>query len=502
MPAPLAPAAPGPGGAHAQEAGAPLPAAASAAAAPAAHVAEVEDKLECVSASSLGSASLSETANGVKLFGSPKLSVVLNDAGDLSLVDIPDSQDPSHPDFQEPQPNTVLPSRPEAGEEAFREALDSIGGALVTQVVMAIQHHNCKYNVAFDFDPQRDTAILVAKELLDAGIAPQGILLEDLSRDIEHAIIARCAKIKVGGAHAGDHPGAATGVSPSAAGAAPAAILATSGIPPGAAAVAVSTGLAAASGAGTPHVGGHGHRAAIPGASSGGALSTTVPNAVAPEYTPEGFLAMHPAPENTLEAAECESARWGSLGWIAGVKHPLLSAELCRDLAGDDATAALREHVILLQRSLAYLIPAVQEDDFKQTGDWCDATSKAVVSFQEYHSLTNEKGVVDEKFWEMLSDQVKKKDVKEAQKRAKREEDRRKKLQVQEQRKQQQNQESAVQFEAMMGLCKMNLDEKVPGQTGKQEGTPSASTLVGSRVSAEPAPKPSTPVPTGATGPH
>merc|ERR1711879_1097828 len=81
----------------------------------------------------------------------------------------------------------------------------------------------------------------------------------------------------------------------------------------------------------------------------------------------------------------------------------------------------------LLQGSLAYLIPAIEEKMYEQVGEWCEATSKAVDSFQEYHSISKEKeGIVDEKFWEMLSEEVKKKEAKETQRKAKREEDQRK----------------------------------------------------------------------------
>merc|ERR1719297_132048 len=112
-------------------------------------------------------------------------------------------------------------------------------------------------------------------------------------------------------------------------------------------------------------------------------------------------------------------------------------------------------------------------DHFKQIGVWCEVTSKAVSSFQKYHSLTSETGITEEKFWEKVSDQVKRRDEKEEEKKAKREADRKRSQQVREQRKQEQDRESALQLEQMMGLCHANL-HPAPAKSGEEKGAASS----------------------------
>ena len=45
-------------------------------------------------------------------------------------------------------------------------------------------------------------------------------------------------------------------------------------------------------------------------------------------------------------------------------------------------------------------------------GEWCKQTTEAVELFRSYHSIKEEKGVVDAKIWDKLADEVKKKDEK------------------------------------------------------------------------------------------
>lgn len=292
---------------------------------------------------------------------------------------------------------------------------------------MVIQHNNCKFNVAFDFNGSTDTVIMVAKELQDARIAPPDMPMEDLIQDIENAILDR--SMKMSGNHQVHIASLGSVFSPS-----------TSS---------------------TASVVGAAHSAATPASAAPVSIrgSAEVLDGTASEHIEEG-------------------PSWSTLGWSANAKKYMpLSADIFA--LGEDAH--MRDQVSLLQRSLAYIIPGVHEHDFKQLGDWCDETTKAVVSFQEYHELQSKRGAVDEKFWDSLSDQVKKKDAKESQKRAKREEDRKKLQQVREQRKQMQDKESALKFESMMGICKMNLSDnaaktenatKTGTGTGTGTGTP------------------------------
>merc|ERR1712176_849080 len=82
-------------------------------------------------------------------------------------------------------------------EEDFGTVITSVQGT-VTAVEMVVKQGKFKFNVAFDFDPQTDTALMVAKELQDTHIAPQDTPMEDLIRDIELAIIARCRELTKG----------------------------------------------------------------------------------------------------------------------------------------------------------------------------------------------------------------------------------------------------------------------------------------------------------------
>ena len=59
--------------------------------------------------------------------------------------------------------------------EDIESALIRLNMASVQQVVMVIQMDDSKINVSFDFERGKDTAIMVAQELLEAGIAPRDV---------------------------------------------------------------------------------------------------------------------------------------------------------------------------------------------------------------------------------------------------------------------------------------------------------------------------------------
>jgi len=191
------------------------------------------------------------------------------------------------------------------------------------------------------------------------------------------------------------------------------------------------------------------------------------------------------APELASDTVE-EERRWIALGWAKAESKPQMLAEALKKnpVSSDDPMP--REQLVLLQRSLAHLIPGVNMDHFRQVGVWCEATSKAVSSFQKYHSLSSETGITEEKFWEKVADQVKLRDEKEEEKKAKREADRKRSQQVREQRKQEQDRESALQLEKMMGSCHANL-HPAPAKSGDEKG------VTGSAANAAPPVQPIVP---------
>lgn len=582
------------------------------------------------------------------------------------------------------------------GEEVFNEALESIGYAVVTQVMMVIHDANCKFNVAFDFDAKHDTAIKVAKELQDANIVTRDISMEDLSRDIEHAIIVRCRKMvaqqngldgltspeRSGPGRTVDVPPPAdvgtivfqddsqqavdagldmampagltnerapvavavctaesacvesametistaasqeqaisldpvseqaavaelvvqgavveTNVNPTeqqpkavptipmecnpstevvlgepTPSAAPSiaeiaevpsecsplaitvtveevpnsdvaiaesitsgpreihpsidvtvqpqlcyAAVTTDEVPavqteddhitnatmvepvastnvaqpllPDPIAEAVPADPHPSTEAERKHCLGAAEREGAPETKLAAAVSDSRSDnpsvaqstwssiefndddwpAVAPAPEPADLTSQVSGPEQAPEVAEAER-RWVSLGWANVQQQSLAEAFRTSPATSDDPIP--REEIALLQRSLAYLIPSVNEGDFKQNGVWCDATSKAFSSFQTYHSLSNETGITEEKFWETVSDEVRKRDDKENEKKAKREAERKRSQQVREQRKQLQDRESALQLEQMMGICQMHLEKSAEEARGTSKVPP------------------------------
>lgn len=397
------------------------------------HAVRESDNLEDASSVD-GSVSYCETIPGMKS----------HIEQDMINLEITDPQDSSHPEFH----GFSHPRGQEASEEQFREALEAIGNIVVTQVMMVLSNQSCKLNVAFDFDPKEDTALGVAKELQDTGIAPQQIPMEDLIREIELAIMNRCKQLKAGEGL----------VSPSA------STASMVGLGHSASAMALPagtpTGAFGFGNSGKEH-------GLLKGASLYGSSSSLATQGH--HHGQEGADGLGSiTAEPTVEGWEYEGSKWNSFGWSAA-KPCSLSASIFREAGGDEAEKQqMKVEVTLLQRSLAYIHPEFKEEDFKDLGEWCEATNKAVESFREYHKLPGEKNVVDMKFWEVLAAQVKKKDNKEFEKKAKRELDRKKTQQVREQKKQQQDQESALQLEAMMGRLQLGLDEKASRATSKQ----------------------------------
>lgn len=358
-------------------------------------------------------------------------------------------------------------------EDDLRTALDTVPEAVISQVEMVINYDKQnRFNVAFDFDKHNDTALLVAKELRDGGIAPTDMPLEELCREIEAAIISRCRKI------------AATGsleeISDAGAGA-----VVELAIPPPAAHVqqvptASADGEAQLSSSSTMpatvnHVLAQVTQQQVDflnTAQSSTPSAASTSHATALAAPPGGQPVVAEVPVEPTQAAECGPITV-ALGLAA--RPRLTGSRLTGEAAvagapGEDMgrreESARKEQVTLLQRSLAYLIPSRQEEDFVEKGEWCDATRKAVIEFQEYHSLPGEKGNVDERLWTRLEEEVRKKEDKEILKNKAREEGLKKSQQAREQRKQAQDRESALQMEALMGKSTVGLDKSKERQEG------------------------------------
>merc|ERR1719324_1948376 len=122
------------------------------------------------------------------------------------------------------------------------------------------------------------------------------------------------------------------------------------------------------------------------------------------------------------------------------IKHMKLSAEICtKEMLSADVNKT--REVAELQRCLKFLF---SPEGMKEGGEWCEATTKAIISFQERHKLSGTKGTADDVFWDKLAEEVKIKEKKEEQKKAKREEEQRKLEQDRLTKKQQQDRESAL----------------------------------------------------------
>jgi len=458
-----------------------------------------------------------------RTLGSPKLTV--------ACVDESATQEDLLPGFS----STVHPIQSSVPDEEIQAALDSIDQVVVTGVMMVIQQGNCKFNVAFDFNKAHDTGLGIAKELQDANIVPRNIAMEDLINDIEHAIIARCRALADRSTAAGatysperdnqermsvselmpDSTDATfrETLQPEGDGMVPESEFApskqvleqqsmSSQLPfrdPSKVPLSASANSLADSAAlgedvqpcdqTSPRAHLDAEESALPAQCGGnveGELSRPAAELADQQGTAEGGTVLGAeemdsasptavqntsAPEPASDTVE-EERRWVALGWAKAESQPQALADaLKKNLVSSDDPVQ-REQLILLQRSLAYLIPEVNVGDFKQMGIWCEATSKAVSSFQKYHSLSSETGITEEKFWEKVSDQVKRRDEKEGEKRAKREADRKRSQQVREQRKQEQDRESALQLEQMMNLCHTNL-HPAPAKSTEEKGVAS-----------------------------
>jgi len=96
---------------------------------------------------------------------------------------------------------------------------------------------------------------------------------------------------------------------------------------------------------------------------------------------------------------------------LSGASKMALSADIFQSkvAAGEDK---VKEQVKILQRSLAFLLDVPEER--YQAGEWCDATLKAVNTFQENQKI-KPSGAVDAKLWESIIDEAKKKWQKDGQ---------------------------------------------------------------------------------------
>jgi len=353
--------------------------------------------------------------------------------------------------LQEPEPELTGPSQQggldPSADETLEVALASIGRTVVTKVQLeVINEKGRKTDIWFDFDPNTDTLTMVAQELRSCSLA-NNKPMEALISEIQTAVIRRCQIMTESTRHEAHQDS-------------PPEISQSGNQPVDAEADQTSTPSHPAP---TPppsvaHDQQHadssqtGPKSACSENPSVATVEETGSTGRPPELL-EGPTSAQNTPEEVPELGEDqEQLGWVLLGWdAANLKHPKVSAETV--LAGD-ANVNFTKEISLLQKSLTF----VTKITFKQVGSWCDATSNAVENFQDYHKLTNERGVVDDKFWEILSAEVRKREAKDIQKK----ETQRKAQREKEARKQAQASESKRQLDAMMGNCERELVKEQP----------------------------------------
>jgi len=292
-------------------------------------------------------------------------------------------------------------------QEEFAEAMRRFelkGIEVVEQVELIMKGKTDKKMVVkFNFDMRNDTPLLIAREMLEEHLVPNVSRVEELTMMIERAVIERCQKMTY------SNPSLEVG--------AEAGLNRAQGRFPRQ--DSIDTGM--------PSYGSEMN--AEPLSSSGHA-----------EAEGSAEPAAAPSVSNNPEAVLIRD--------LSSQKHPQLSVEICADKHEDPT---FQKEVRLLQTSLKYLYTD-PNNLITQEGKFCDATEKALKSFQEHHKLESKKGVADNVVWDRLCEEVKKKEVKEAQKKARREEDKQKAQEQRAQKKQAQDLESAAQMEAMMGM--------------------------------------------------
>eukprot|EP00435_Cladocopium_sp_Y103_P034588 s194_g8.t5 len=293
-------------------------------------------------------------------------------------------------------------------EHHFIACLQAVRADVITEcVINAKNSRGIPQEIRFDFDKTKDNVLIAAFCLFGDGSVDKGMGFEKLTIDIEHAVMNRCK----------DLIGVEAGM-----GSVHTAAFAMHGVPQ-------ATGSAREEGAGVSH--------------SDSFAQQTVQSK-----------------DKELTDVEDSKVNWHSLGWPAA-KRIQLSSDISKTNSEKGVDEVIlreqRDAILLLQRSLAYLIPKVTEDYFPILGDWCKQTTEAVELFRSYHNIQNEKGVVDAKIWDKLADEVKKKDEKEAKKKEDRLKDQLNRQQEKLQRKEHRNFESSETYKNMMDACQVNL---------------------------------------------
>jgi len=273
-------------------------------------------------------------------------------------------------------------------------ALEKAGFIEVSQVQISIKQADrpgtsTKVNVTFDFNIRNDTALTVAHELKDAIDYKIADRFEDLVVEIERAVMRRAGELLPE-----KNDTALPLESPTRA-----------------------------------------HEASSTGTESLGINSFSGIN-------DDGQTTRAPVAQQRLSAE------------LLG-KRMQLSAAVCSESSFTSDPNKVKE-VSLLQRSLEYLFASevyvVVGGDLK-AGEWCEGITEAIKSFQERHSLPGQKGIADDKFWEKILEEVKKKENKEA----KREEDKTKAAEDRKAKKAEQDRESALQLEQALANCAQQM---------------------------------------------
>jgi len=344
-----------------------------------------------------------------------------------------------------------LKSKGRRTDQDLLQVLASVGEKVISEVILKFHNDVSRmYVVKFDFSSVDDTAEDVAKELQEHNIAPSETTLEELTRHVRRAVMDRCAEIVAirdqqhsaiyeevlrDGSNSCENNDRVSSLQPMK------------------------------------------HVTWDPNSICQGPLIE--PGDICPEDfspVPDRSSLLQPVhalmacgeslvlctdssclvgePSNTT--AQVQS--WLALGWDRQQlgRLPLLSAGVCQSPTFT-ALSDSQNLVSLLQRSLAY-VTGLQDESFKTLGQWCENTTKQVVSFQGYHHVTGERGLVDTRFWEKLEAEVRRKDDKERRRFEEREADKKKKQQQREQILQRQKEESDRALTLLQQICMDGMD--------------------------------------------
>lgn len=284
--------------------------------------------------------------------------------------------------------------------------------------------------VVFNFDTTQDTASLVAKEMIESGIVPKDIALDDLIERIREATTLRANELLAQEEEL------------------PLQVLDT--LPHNCSSPAIRPSI--------PVVKDNGSAPAPLSLLDADFLTDVSADTGALFPDPQSAMLAPPTIEEGDEAGDfsyCRNLRCFSAGESCGDVGRLQRGECSPEMSAQ---------IDYLQQCLIFLIPRVRTQEFVM-GQFCAATEAAVLAFQERHNVP-QTGIVDEWFWEKLREGVQQK---QEVMQANRDLAKQKAVIEKEKKKEQQARESAQQLENMMTDCFESLGKQPGTSIGKEE---------------------------------